>query len=217
MSWILIIAALLVIFVIEAILAEVESFGWATVTLIAGLATFHFCHLGGFDLLALVKEHTMECLIGTGAWFAAGVLWSFGKWFSFLLAFRDKYRQLKESFLKSKSLPLNTVLTPDSDLHKEFLAGFNSTYNWIRRDDIEVKKTWYANTTSYRGNSLTEKPRASNNKSRIISWMAFWPFSMVGTLINDPIRRAFNFLFNSLKALYQKMADRIMAEAPELK
>lgn len=49
------------------------------------------------------------------------------------------------------------------------------------------------------------------------AWMAFWPCSVISTLLNDPIRRLFRYLFNLLKSLYQKMADAVFADDPELK
>lgn len=54
-------------------------------------------------------------------------------------------------------------------------------------------------------------PQASYNKGRIIAWMSFWPFSFIGTLLNDPIRKLFNQIFNQFKNLYQRMANNIFA------
>jgi hypothetical protein len=55
-------------------------------------------------------------------------------------------------------------------------------------------------------------PQASQNKSKIVAWMAYFPFSFVGTLLNDPIRKLFNSIFNQFKNLYQRMANSIFAE-----
>lgn len=63
--------------------------------------------------------------------------------------------------------------------------------------------------TPYTGINI---PQASKNKSKIIAWMAYWPFSFIGTLLNDPIRKLFNSIFNEFKELYQKMANSIFAE-----
>ncbi len=55
-------------------------------------------------------------------------------------------------------------------------------------------------------------PQASDNKGKIIAWMIYWPFSLVGTLLNDPVRKLFNLIFDQFKNLYQKMADSIFKE-----
>jgi len=66
------------------------------------------------------------------------------------------------------------------------------------------------------GHGKWTKPLASQHKGTITGWMAFWPFSFVGTLLNDPVRRIVTFMFRHFKALYQKMSDRIFANDKEL-
>ena len=190
---IFVIIALCGIFILEAVLTEVESFGWAMVTLLATGVALHFFRI--VNLLELVRNHASETLMFVGAYLVAGIIWSFIKWFSFLMAFRDEYRETKGRWLIKKGLSKQMVL--DEALQKSFFS------------DLSFAK--------FRGNSLTEKPKASTNKRRIVAWMSFWPFSAVGTLINDPVRRFFNFLFNQFKATYQRMSDRVMASHSELK
>lgn len=212
-------AVLLVLFCVEAILTEVEHWGWASVTLIATLVGLHFLHV--FSVVGFVKDNTVEALIGTGGYVLVGVAWSFVKWFSFLMGFRDAYREQKENFFAFKKLPANSVLTPE--LEKEFLVGLGGYQKplYIKSADgkevIDIVLKWDSNINTYKNNDLNAKPKAANNKARITSWGAFWPFSMVGTIINDPIRRLWNFLWGQLKALYQKMSDKLFASHPELK
>jgi hypothetical protein len=52
-------------------------------------------------------------------------------------------------------------------------------------------------------------PRVSDSKSRILAWMAFWPFSMPWTLINDPVKRVFNMLYMSIAGALQGMSNRM--------
>jgi len=42
--------------------------------------------------------------------------------------------------------------------------------------------------------------------------MCFWPFSLVGTLLNDPVRKLFKFIYNRINGLYQKIADEILKD-----
>jgi len=217
----LVIVVLLVLFCVEAILTEVEHWGWASLTLVATLVGLHFLHI--FSVWDFVKSHTVEALLGTGGYVVIGVVWSFIKWFSFLLGFRDAYREQKENFFAFKRLPANSNL--DAALEEEFLKGLSGEDRYSHRyiEDEGGKKIanisprWWSKVNTYRGNSLHIKPKASNNKARITSWGTFWPFSMVGTIINDPLRRLWNFLWGQLKALYQRMADHLFANHPELK
>lgn len=222
--FLLILAVLFILFCIECVLTEVENFGWATATL---LVSFGFFALGGHyhwfglpSLFDFVRDHGIWTLAYVCAYLLVGVGWSFAKWFSFLMGFRDTFRAQKEKFLAYKGLPVTTALT--AELQAEFIKAFGSENRFGRPrhyDDngnpVEYKG-WNPETYEYRGNSLSARPRAAKNKSRITAWAAFWPFSFVGTLLNDPIRRLFNFLFEQFKALYQHMSDWVFRKDVEL-
>jgi hypothetical protein len=51
-----------------------------------------------------------------------------------------------------------------------------------------------------------------NHKSDIMRWMAWWPFSFVCTLLNDPIRRFFQMIYRYLADFLQAMSDRIFSK-----
>lgn len=201
----LILAVLFVLFVLECILLEVDKFGTATVTLIASLVGFgvagHFHWFGLPSPLDFVHDHGLWCLAYAGAYVGVGIAWSFAKWFSYLMSFRDAFREKKEAFLKGRNLD------PAGQVPDEHMAAF--------KDYLDNSVEW---SSSHRGQLLSlQRPRASKNKSRITAWASFWPFSVVGTLLNDPVRRLFNFLFNHFKALYQRMADWVFRKDLELK
>lgn len=197
---IIVLIVLFFLFCMATVLTETEHFGWATFTMIATLVCVQLLHVA--DLFAYVQHHVLTTILYVLGYLAAGLAWSFAKWFSFLMAFRDKFRQEKVSFLRWKKLDEDA----EGQVPKEMRPAF-----------LEYMRQTGAFDYRFRDNSLAEKPRASNNKARIISWMSLWPFSLTGTLLNDPVRRLFNWLFNSFKALYQKMADAIFANDVELK
>lgn len=189
--------ALIGVVVVATILTELEYFGWATVLLLLMVGTGQIG--GNLNVLSWVGSHTTESIVYALVYVAVGVAWSFVKWFSFLIQFRDQYREQKEKFLTDNKL------NPTGQVPEELREKFG---NFLGRAH---------STRVFRGNPLNEKPKASNNKSRIVSWMSLWPCSMVGTLLNDPVRRLFNFLFNNFKALYQRMADHVFRNDVELK
>lgn len=49
-------------------------------------------------------------------------------------------------------------------------------------------------------------PTAGENKWRIISWMIYWPFSAVWTVINQPIKNAFNYIFIKLEGVFNSIS-----------
>jgi hypothetical protein len=192
---------LIALFVLETILTEVEHFGWATVGLVLCVAAAQFFHF--VDLLGFVKDNTGTALGYAGLYVVCAIPWSFIKWFSFLRNYRDQFREYKGKFLTSRSIP--TTASVPLDLLPDFKDWLNQNYNW-RRGDVNLI-----------GLQSLERPRARQNKSRIVSWMAFWPFSLVGTLLNDPVRRLFTWLFQAFSSLYQRMADYVFRNDVELK
>ena len=52
-------------------------------------------------------------------------------------------------------------------------------------------------------------PKASYHKDRIITWMIYWPFSMLWTLINDPVRRGFEWIYRRIGKLMQSISERV--------
>ena len=182
--------------VAATILTEREDFGWATFLLLVGVVVAQFFHVA--DLLGWVKTHGIQTIIYVFIYVGMGVAWSFVKWFSFLLAFRDRFRAWKAEFLSKLTPPLG----PDQLVPQEFMSSFES---------FLIGKAGYGDNTPYK------RPRAVNNKSRIVSWMSLWPCSVIGTVLNDPVRRLFTFIFNWFKGLYQKMSDAIFRDDAELK
>jgi len=69
----------------------------------------------------------------------------------------------------------------------------------------------------YAENQWQGIPTAKEYKSEIIVWMSYWPWSMTWTLLNDPIKRFFNFIYLKFSTLYQKLSDRIFKDIIDLK
>ena len=173
-------------FILLTILVEVDRFGWATTCLLAAVVGVQYFHV--FDLLTYVQQNALQTALYALGYLGIGVAWSFVKWFSFLMAFRDRYREHKEKF---SQIPLPAG------------ADFDTAFRQY---------------LSHRGHyNLTKRPTAAENKNRITAWMSFWPFSLVGAFLNDPVRRLFSWIFNRFRGLYQDLADSIFKNDPELR
>lgn len=159
---------LLLVFSVLSLLTETERFGWASLTAVASVAVAQWMHWA--DIWGLIRENALVSALYVGGYVASGVAWSFVKWFSFLMRFRDVLKEVK------------------------------------------VKGSDHYGASSYRGVSLLKRPAAAESKGKITAWMIFWPFSAVGTVLNDPVRRLFAFLFGRFKHLYQRMSDRVFKD-----
>lgn len=65
------------------------------------------------------------------------------------------------------------------------------------------KKEW----AYYVANYGLSKPIASKSKEKILRWMSFWPWSLIWTLINDPVKKAFRAIYQRIQGLLQSIAD----------
>lgn len=161
-------------------LIEFEKPGWGFFSIVAVIAGLKF--FGDFDLIAEVRASPKMAVIFALGYLAAGATWAFIKWFFYV-------RRRREDYLEAK---LQYTPTPDrNNYHDDTKLVWEKSY--------ERKKFL---------NSKGElPPLARDNKNRIILWMSYWPWSACWTLINDPIKRAFRFIYEQIHASLQKISD----------
>lgn len=177
-----------VIFVALAIFVEIEQWFATTVIMAGTVIGMHY-----FDVVnvsGLLHIDPLSLALYVLGYFAAGVVWSFVKWFSYLHRFRDELREAREKF------------------RERYTRGEQPS---LSRQSMEE-----AFQATLRGGWLAERPTAAKSRKRIIGWMTYWPISAISTALNDPVRRIFNALYNRFKVLYQKMADHVFRDEPDL-
>ena len=118
-------------------------------------------------------------VIFVASYIAAGATCSLIKWYLFLLERRDKYRET----------------------HNRFLAAAH-----IKGDSMppEMKNRWDA----YVRSKNIDRPRAADHKGIIISWMVYWPWSILWMVV-DVIRRVFNSIYSRISKLFDMIAHRV--------
>lgn len=112
-----------------------------------------------------VGGYAFWIILGLAAYLALGAVWSFWKWYGFLVSARDVLR-----------------------------------------------KKWEADTARPEWSAFIDGrvPTASNNKQRITTWMALWPFSFSWWVLTWP-RRAFVWLYERLSTIFDRIAARVFA------
>lgn len=55
-------------------------------------------------------------------------------------------------------------------------------------------------------------PLARENKSRIIMWMAYWPWSLLWTTINDAVKRIYREIYQAIQRLLQGISDSVFKD-----
>ncbi len=54
-------------------------------------------------------------------------------------------------------------------------------------------------------------PRVGNHKSELIRWFAWWPFSMIGSMFDDFLRRICLAIYHTFANFWQSIANRAFA------
>lgn len=118
-----------------------------------------------------------------------------------LLAFNRKFEDVRSAFLQMKGLSPQSIPVDLMDSFKRFATNIDGNY-------------------VYR-HSVTVRPQARDNKSRIVAWGTYWPCSIFGFVLRNPVKAVLTFLFDMFSNSYQWISDRIInheefEERPEL-
>lgn len=86
----------------------------------------------------------------------------------------------------------------------------------------EFRSTWLASHPTYDPGDLQRDarrtfgfaipPRPDQHKARIVTWMIYWPFSLLWTMIDQPVRKFFNLLYAAIKDALGRLSRRIFAQ-----
>lgn len=91
------------------------------------------------------------------------------------------------------------------DKYNEAKLNFKPT----RIEDI------WENSFEYRHqfkSSGTLVPQVRNNKGRIMTWMCYWPWSMIWTVINDPIKKTFKMIYDRIQDTLQSISNNVFKD-----
>lgn len=191
MAWIWFLSLIVVESIVLLFLIENDKPGWCTLTLGATFGLLKL--LAGVNVFEMAWHNPGATALIILGYFAAGTAWSIAKWYFFVKDKRARYDEAKAEY----------ALTPEY------------TYSTTRNKDggREQEKQPVSWTNSGRYGSFIDRytktpaPSVRANKSRIMTWMGYWPWSMVWTLINDPIKRAFKAIYNRIHNMLQTISN----------
>lgn len=171
-----------------------EKTGYAFLTFFAAIAL-----LIGFSntpILATIQQHPIYVLYGFLAYVAIAGVWAVVKWRLFFLPkLFDRYDDIRRQFLLTagpNGQPLN-----DMPADQAVRDRFN------KRSEVQSLDINYNRMVSH-------------NKSRITTWMIFWPFSLLGTFIGDFLHRVFTTIYKAIAGGLQRMSNRMASRYSEL-
>lgn len=174
------------------ILVEIENTGYASLMFSVGLALILFNY--HTIILSFLMAHVIMVLLFIIAYSFIGIIWSLIKWRSYVRNIFTKFKEMKDEFIREHK-----------NIIGDNLEEFNRTIGYYFHTSIS-----YHNTIDDTIDAIT--PIASRKKSTIISWITYWPISMISTFLNDPFRRFFEWIYSLVANYYSTMTDRYKSE-----
>lgn len=192
--------------------SEDENLGWAHSAFIAlmCLLAYKFAYI-----LPEIKANPWVIAKYLGTYLFIGIIWAFAKWYFYLKNIFHYYQEKKDEYLNE----INTDSKLSEEEKKLNLQERLQSHFDHNRKGLSIKVTEYTDKAEgNRSRKVPSKyqiipPAASQNKSKIISWISHWPISMLWTLLNDPIKKLLNYIFECIKNVFQKMSNRIFKQA----
>ncbi len=186
-------------FALMVALTEYEKPGWALTSIVAGLVLLNWANNG--SVLSWIIHHPIYVAGGFVGYFVIGVLNARYKWGKLVYQCRQKLDDLVSEFLKERKLEGKTI---PAELEDEWADHFS-----------HFKSHNYYDVSS--GTPTAEKPLLKTHKALVTTWIAYWPWSVFWTLLNDPIRWAVEEIVNAIKGWFQGVADDAFKDAPKTK
>ena len=184
-----------VLFFVILALSENDHNIMAGAALVGFLAVINFFNplLISFTFASIILWSVIYFIIGGG--------WSFIKWFSFLREKADRFEKLKlEWIAEFKEQNPDNILKLTVETNIREVLGKKAAFNFR---EILTKRNYLL----YPDNKIL--PDSSNNKEKIVTWILYWPTSVFWTILNDPMVRLANWIYNKFGNVYAAIANSV--------
>lgn len=136
-----------------------------------------------FNPFAYAYDHRAELYQYVAYYFVGGGVYASVRWLLWAHNLRVSYRELRERWTKSGGAT-------------EWFDEVRYAFGFSTADELRV---W--------GN-----PRIRNHKSTVMTWMTYWPICLPWTILNEPVKRTFVFIYNSIGGSLQWFSDRLFGD-----
>ena len=193
-----VLSAIIVIAISIAVLLEFEKSGWATTLFSIGSALTIWAYKA--EIWDVASTNPLPILYFSLAYIAAGLTWSLFKWKIYIGKRTEKFNLAKQTFIDA-----------NGDIK-------NNWKGWISYLNDGIYYSLNIGSIFYESNKPEEIvakiiPKANIKKSLIVSWISYWPMSLAATLLNNPFRRFFEWIYSLVAGIYDKMGN---AEAKKM-
>jgi hypothetical protein len=153
------------------------------------------------DIWLFVSTNVSTTVYFSLGYVILGIGWSFLKWNEKVKKVFNKFKEIKDKFMK-KNGEIN-------DKNKEdFIKKLGSQFT--SRSGYSIS---FYNTDSF--NEIANKitPIGLEHKALIMSWISYWPLSLIGTLLNNPFRRFWLYVYDQVSGIYDRISKKHQNDA----
>ena len=162
------------------------------------LATALILWTYGPEIWEFITQNIATTIYFSVGYVILGLIWSFIKW-------NQKVKNIFRTFgrLKTKFIEKYGAITDGNK--EEFYKTLKDKF-WY--SDYSGKHSRFDKELSQEKVIKEITPKGIDNKGLIVSWISYWPLSLIGTLLNDPFRRFFEWIYESVSGFYDKITVR---------
>jgi len=193
----------IIFIVLIAILLECEREGWATTIFSLGAALLLFNYR--MDIWEVISTNPWHTFGFIGGYILLGITWSIIKWRTLIKPFYDYFEKFKSDYISKNGDDSIKYETDGSD----WLKWINHlSVNYKMREHKEFGTKYYFHSHDKPIDIIEEiAPQAKDKKTLLTSWIAYWPASLAATILNDPLRKLFKWIYSLCSGIYDKMSD----------
>lgn len=190
-------------------------------TVFTAIAALAVIFMGNMVVFPWILSNPWHFLGGIVSYFLLAVIWVFIKW--------PFYARNIEEFAKTKQLEWISQLSTETRTTDEQKVDYKKTIEsktlvgctiqeweawatgWEKtREHERTYGYWIVRKSVKRPKTMAEVEEfVEKNKGRIVSWMTYWPWSMLWTLLNDPVRRIMKHIYYAIRGTLIKIAAKV--------
>ena len=218
--WILIVE--LILFAAWTILVQIEFYGWSTFAFLVNVgALYLFMRL---PIAGYFKEHPGTIVILLVLSLCCGLVWAiFMKWPSFLYKFKEVREERLDAYREGKENEARRKAARQAESDRENAIRVGRGERPLERliigyeDDKTDTEFNFLNREFYKNTRLSKSPQYKDYKGKIVAWVIFWIPSLIGTLLDDFVRRMVTWIVNRFSSLINWISHIIVGDFPEPK
>lgn len=181
-------ALLVLSFIVLVLCVEFEAPFKALGTIVVVTACLTL--FGNFEPFEWIATHPLHVAGSIVGYFVLGAGWSLVKWWLFVGKRKEVYDDLKFNWLKSQGI--KATLVPE-ELRKDWVKRVRDEFGWGSNKNYQI-------------------PQAREFKGRIMTWMAYWPWSVFWSIFDDIIRKIFSAIYAELASTFQRISSRLYGD-----